>query len=907
MKKISPLLLQFVFCCSLLFLGNRSLAQTNTYNIYIKNINFVDCKNLEFEMWLEWTGTNTNKLTFFQAGINFNYNGLANGGTMTGAFVTGSADPSLPAVQQTPNWNLNASSKQIRMLASIATPSSIATAIPPPPGVRLGKFRITNTADFNAGATPNFTWSFAVGTSSTTQSRIAFYLSNAVTGTDVTVQASHLVESNPASSLQCGIICNFSADITQTNPPVCLGGNNGAAQVTLSGTDATSTGTYSLDGGPNSPYSSNPFIISGLSAGNHTVVVRTPATCTSNTIQFAINPGADPNDNNLCTIDNCDPVTGVVHFPINIDDANICTNDICNTATGSITHSQIDRSDNNPCTFDGCDPVNGIYHFPLDVSDGNACTNDNCDQFTGIISHTLINTDDGNKCTDDGCNAITGIFHTPVNKDDNNLCTIDLCDADFGILHVSINTNDDNACTIDGCDSFSGQIIHQSLSTDDGIPCTVDACNSLTGVITHIDVQILLTVTLDPILCYGQTTCVNILVSGGTPPYSGDGTICGVQAGDYSFIVTDAAGCSVTSTVQIDQPDKLALSVSSTPANCSSNDGTATVSETGGTFPITCIWYPVAQIGHTAINLAPGLYTVICTDVNGCTASASVIVGANAVNGNPSPIHGPDGACRKQTGVVYCTDSSPIPTTYVWTLPEGVVATGPSNGPCITLKFTSKFKGGFLCVRKNSACGLTDASCKNISLIIAKPYTPGNISGATVLCPNINATYSVPIVSNATSYEWTTSGNISIVSGQGTNVIEVHTAPNWNSGSVKVKSINCKGISGIRTLNISKQQGCRVAIAEATTMNSDYIISDLILFPNPAHTNATLSFVSIEKNKYIITISDYSGRILSIKNGYTAEGSNQVNISLEDFSKGIYFVTIQTEGDKIIPLRLVIE
>ncbi len=187
----------------LLSLNADSFGQTNTYNARLKNINFVSCRTLEFDIWLEWTGTNTQKFQYFQAGINFNYSGLSNGGTMTGAFVPGSSDPSLTIDQQSPNWNINPTSKQIRMLAAIASQDSSAAITPGPPGFRLGTFRIDNTADFSPGATPDFVWSFTSGSSTQTQTRVAFYLAGSAFGTDVTDQSTHYVESNPAFNINC--------------------------------------------------------------------------------------------------------------------------------------------------------------------------------------------------------------------------------------------------------------------------------------------------------------------------------------------------------------------------------------------------------------------------------------------------------------------------------------------------------------------------------------------------------------------------------------------------------------------------------------------------------------------------------------------------------------------------------
>ena len=75
------LLIQFILILSL----KVGFAQENSYNCYLKNINQIDSKNLEFDIWLEWTGTNSQLFRGYQAGIDFNYTGIVNGGTITGA------------------------------------------------------------------------------------------------------------------------------------------------------------------------------------------------------------------------------------------------------------------------------------------------------------------------------------------------------------------------------------------------------------------------------------------------------------------------------------------------------------------------------------------------------------------------------------------------------------------------------------------------------------------------------------------------------------------------------------------------------------------------------------------------------------------------------------------------------
>jgi hypothetical protein len=61
------------------------------------------------------------------------------------------------------------------------------------------------------------------------------------------------------------------------------------------------------------------------------------------------------------------------------------------------------------------------------------------------------------------------------------------------------------------------------------------------------------------------------------------------------------------------------------------NNGTATANPVGGTMPYTFVWSN-GQTTQSIINLLPGVYTVIVTDMNGCTASATQVIGITPCN-----------------------------------------------------------------------------------------------------------------------------------------------------------------------------------------------------------------------------------------------------------------------------------
>ena len=509
------------------------------------------------------------------------------------------------------------------------------------------------------------------------------------------------------------------------------------------------------------------------------------------------------NDNNACTIDACDPLTGnISHTLLVTDDNDACTFDDCNPLTGLISHIIININDNNECTTDGCDALTGVFHNTINKDDNNECTFDVCDPVSGVF-HFPLNTDDGNVCTQDGCNPVTGtITHTAISFDDNNICTDDVCNPLSGVFHTLANIDDNNPCTIDACDPQTG-ISHIDINIDDNNPCTIDACNSLTGAITHLDESPSIEINSDNILCYGGTTCITVTATGGLPPYSGSGTFCGYNAGSYVFEIIDSKGCLTFSTpVIIDQPSKLNISASSTPAGCNTNDGTAIVVESGGISPYVCIWTPGGQIAHTAVNLASGNYLVTCTDANGCTATASVFVGSSGSSVSaPGSISGPGGTCRGQGGVIYSIAPIPGAVSYLWTLPSG--ASGSSTSNSISVNFNSKFLGGYMCVKAVSTCGMSTSTCINILLIDKKPNTPGKITRPDYLCPLTSATFSIAPVPKATSYNWTAGAGLNILSGQGTNSIVVSALPGFISSTLKVYASNCKGISGTKTIEIT--------------------------------------------------------------------------------------------------------
>jgi hypothetical protein len=125
----------------------------------------------------------------------------------------------------------------------------------------------------------------------------------------------------------------------------------------------------------------------------------------------------------------------------------------------------------------------------------------------------------------------------------------------------------------------------------------------------------------------GGTSPMEYSLDGGS--YSSTSLFTGLGAGTYTIVAKDANGCLSTTITTIVAPDPITIGTGSiTNASCFGyNDGSIGISPIGGTGTYSYAWStsPV-QNGATAVNLTQGTYTVVVTDVNGCTSIADFTV-----------------------------------------------------------------------------------------------------------------------------------------------------------------------------------------------------------------------------------------------------------------------------------------
>ncbi|OAV42919.1 hypothetical protein A3850_016985 [Lewinella sp. 4G2] len=141
--------------------------------------------------------------------------------------------------------------------------------------------------------------------------------------------------------------------------------------------------------------------------------------------------------------------------------------------------------------------------------------------------------------------------------------------------------------------------------------------------------------------CNGDANgTASVLVSGGTQPYEitwsngAVGTpIVGLPAGTESVTVTDANGCTAVAPFTITEPDALTCTVNVLQESTLGDNGSLSVTGTGGTGAYTYLWNTGATT-QTISDLAPGTYSATVTDANGCTTVCSETLAAFAGLGN---------------------------------------------------------------------------------------------------------------------------------------------------------------------------------------------------------------------------------------------------------------------------------
>jgi len=488
---------------------------------------------------------------------------------------------------------------------------------------------------------------------------------------------------------------------------------------------------------------------------------------------------------------------------------------------------------------------------------------------------------------------------------------------------------------------LEGTVYPPPSCRSDSIVITVSEPTLLVASEIHTEVQ-----------CFGENTSVTISATGGTPPYAGTGSF--VQAaGSVTYTVTDANGCSSQVTAIVTQPSALNIVLSTSFIPCAYVSGNISSTLSGGTPSYGYAW----SNGSTTASLSAvpsGTYTLTVTDANGCTATSALTLtapGPLAVSGvTANPV------CRgASTGSIALTVSGGAPAySYLW------------NGGFVTQNRTGLAAGTYT-VTVTDAGGCTKTKTFSITqpatnLLINTSQTnircfglSSGIAGASASGGTPPYTYSwntFPVQTTSTisgltagTYTCTITDGIGCAKNAIVNVTQPPdiivfqtqsnvTFPGGNNGSASVSvtggtpgytyswnTIPVKTTATVTGLTAGTYK-CTIMDSKACPKKVTFIITEPIarpsgyngrndewsldVYPNPTSGIIALSFYAAERERFEISLTDFTGRMVFRKEGQADAGMNDLIYDFSDLAKGIYTVSVLT-GNKSGFMKIVIQ
>ena len=370
----------------------------------------------------------------------------------------------------------------------------------------------------------------------------------------------------------------------------CHGGNDGTISV---GTVTGGTGTlfYSING---VTFQTSP-IFNKLSAGEYEVIVKDIVGCIGYTSISITEPNA---------------------FVI----SNTVNNVLCNgNNTGSISLSvgggsgTLAYSINNGITYQSSNTFSNLSadFYQMIVKDAGGCLGTTSALITE--PHSI--------------NAIYSSLKVFCKGDNDGTLNIH-ASGGVGALQYSLNgTTFQSASEFIG---LNGGLYSVSIKDANNCIATIQATVyepeilSVTGRVTNVTCK------------GGNNGVIDLSVNGGFPDYefnwsneSNSEDIFNLAKGDYSVTVNDANGCSASIEFSVNEPI-LPIIVNGTITNAvNSQNGAIDVTTTGGVGGYSYLW-STSQTTQDLSNLANGVYTVVVTDDNNCSASSTFEVTTTA-------------------------------------------------------------------------------------------------------------------------------------------------------------------------------------------------------------------------------------------------------------------------------------
>ncbi|MBP6511230.1 MAG: T9SS type A sorting domain-containing protein [Bacteroidia bacterium] len=234
--------------------------------------------------------------------------------------------------------------------------------------------------------------------------------------------------------------------------------------------------------------------------------------------------------------------------------------------------------------------------------------------------------------------------------------------------------------------------------------------------------------------------------------------------------------------------------------------------------------YGNSNVSQSTCNGAPANYVIDNTDCNDMDyfvnpAAAEVCNGIDddcdgTIDGGTvlplGGISGPAQVCIPVTNGSATFSVALVPgiTNYTWTLPTGLTIVSGQGTNTINVSWTGAAAhdgiAGVMSVVGSNGCGGGAPVTVDVDMHYTVPVRPPSVSGMNRLCNGDASVYSVSLVARATSYTWSVPAGMTILSGQGTNIINVSVGAGFLGGSIDVYCSNVCGNGPVRSKTVAQ-------------------------------------------------------------------------------------------------------
>mgnify|MGYP003634266883 FL=1 len=477
--------------------------------------------------------------------------------------------------------------------------------------------------------------------------------------------------------ISCNAVCDgvLTAITTGGSSPYTYSWSNG---ITTDVNGSLCAGTYTVTVTDANGCTSNTSMVLGEPAVITATLTPTNATCGICDGQIAVTnvAGGDggpytylwSNGSTLATIMNLCPSS----YTVTITDGAGCTVVLSSAVSNTGGPTSASFTETLPTCFGTCDgslqviPAGGTTPYSYAWSNGSTADTANM-LCAGIYTVTITDASGCIMIVSDTLTEPTKITNTEtlVNASCNGVCDGSISLTTTGGSGTYTYAWDNGASGSNITALCVGTYI---VTTTDGNGCTsLDTFNITEP--TNMTISATGTGANCFNVCDGSATAT---VVGGSAPFTfvwSNGTVGATVTGlcggsSYDVTVTDAGGCSVSTTVNITGPPAIVIdNMVVVDASCGMSNGSATATASGGTGALTYTWNGV--VGNPLTGVAAGVYTLVVSDANGCSISVNVPINNDV--GPTISVTGTDLTCfGDNSGSAMVTVTGPNTYSYLW-------------------------------------------------------------------------------------------------------------------------------------------------------------------------------------------------------------------------------------------------